>query len=203
MIDLKKDPMAGEDLQSLDEMIAEAEENGLEGLDELSSAANEDDAPNGPDLEFLIQERDQLRDKLMRSLADSENLRKRSQRERIEAEAYGGTKLARDLLSVYDNLSRALETVDDAQKEVAKALIEGLEITKREIVSTFAKHNIRPVAPEIGDVFDPQLHQAMFEAPLPETKAGEIIQVLSAGFTIGERLLRPAQVGVSSNSGQA
>jgi molecular chaperone GrpE len=203
MIDLKKDPMAGEDLQSLDEMIAEAEENGLEGLDELSSAANEDDAPNGPDLEFLIQERDQLRDKLMRSLADSENLRKRSQRERIEAEAYGGTKLARDLLSVYDNLSRALETVDDAQKEVAKALIEGLEITKREIVSTFAKHNIRPVAPEIGDVFDPQLHQAMFEAPLPETKAGEIIQVLSAGFTIGERLLRPAQVGVSSNTGQA
>jgi molecular chaperone GrpE len=79
-------------------------------------------------------------------------------------------------------------------------LIEGIELTRKEIISGFEKHKIIRVLPEIGDAFDPLLHQAMFEAPMPDTKAGEIIQIMAVGFKIGERLLRPAQVGVSSNS---
>ena len=153
-----------------------------------------------PDLEKLIEERDSLKDKLMRSLADSENLRKRSIRDRSAAEVYGGTKLARDLLSVYDNITRALDAVSDEQREANKALIEGIELTRKELINGFEKHKISRVAPEVGDVFDPLIHQAMFEAPMPDSKAGEIIQIMAVGFKIGDRLLRPAQVGVSSKS---
>lgn len=183
-----------EELLSLDELIAESEEN-----DVLIDDSEELD-DEGPNLEKLIEERDALQDKLMRTLADSENLRKRSIRDRSDAEVYGGTKLARDLLSVYDNITRALETVSDEQKKSNSALIEGIELTRKEIISGFEKHKIIRVLPEIGDAFDPLLHQAMFEAPMPDTKAGEIIQIMAVGFKIGERLLRPAQVGVSSNS---
>ena len=150
------------------------------------------------EIETLRAERDEFRDRFMRALADSENMRKRSERDRREAEQYGGSKLARDLLPVYDNLSRALEAATDEQKEISAALLEGVELTMRELVNVFKKHGIEPVTPEVGDKFDPQVHQAMFEAPLPGTKAGDIIQVTQAGFMLHERLLRPAQVGVSS-----
>ena len=150
------------------------------------------------EIETLRNERDEFRDRFMRALADSENMRKRSERDRREAEQYGGSKLARDLLPVYDNLSRALEAATDEQKEISAALLEGVELTMRELVNVFKKHGIEPVTPEVGDKFDPQVHQAMFEAPLPGTKAGEIIQVTQAGFMLHDRLLRPAQVGVSS-----
>ncbi len=152
----------------------------------------------GPDLDALISERDDLKDRLLRALADAENARKRGDRDRREAEQYGGSKLSRDMLPVFDNLKRALEAVDDTQREAAKAVIEGVELTLRELVNVFGKHGIEPIMPEIGDKFDPQLHQAMFEAPLPDTKAGEIIQVMTEGFLLHDRLLRPAQVGVSS-----
>ena len=134
----------------------------------------------------------------MRALADAENTRKRGERDRRDAELYGGTKLARDLLSVYDNMKRALETVDDAQRESSKALIEGIELTSRELLSAFAKHKIERIAPEVGEKFDPQIHQALFEAPVPTVEGGKIIQLMAEGFILGERLLRPAQVGVSS-----
>jgi len=155
----------------------------------------------GEDILALQEERDLLKDRLMRALAEAENARKRGDRDRREAENYGGTKLARDMLSVYDNLRRAVDLADDAQKEAAKAVFEGVELTLRDLVSTLGKHGIEPIVPEVGDKFDPQLHQAMFEAPLPDTKAGEIIQVMTEGFMIHERLLRPAQVGVSSSPG--
>ena len=185
-----------EELLSLDELIAEAEES--DGFVEFNEELNGDE---GPKLEKLIEERDALQDKLMRTLADSENLRKRSIRDRSDAEVYGGTKLARDLLSVYDNITRALDAVTDKQKKSNAALIEGIELTRKEIISGFEKHKIIRITPQIGDVFDPLLHQAMFEAPMLDTKAGEIIQIMAVGFKIGERLLRPAQVGVSSNPG--
>lgn len=146
----------------------------------------------------LVAERDQLKDRLMRALADAENTRKRGERDRRDAELYGGTKLARDLLSVYDNMKRALETVDDTQRESSKALIEGIELTSRELLSAFAKHKIERIAPEVGEKFDPQIHQALFEAPVPTVEGGKIIQLMAEGFILGERLLRPAQVGVSS-----
>jgi molecular chaperone GrpE len=146
----------------------------------------------------LLAERDTLKDRLMRALAEGENVRKRGERDRRDAEVYGGSKLARDLLSVYDNMSRALETVDDAQRETSKGLIEGIELTLRELLNTFAKHKIERVAPEVGEKFDPKIHQAMFEAPVPGVEAGHIFQMMTEGFVIGDRLLRPAQVGVSS-----
>lgn len=185
-----------EELLSLDELIAESEES-EENLD----AGHEPDEQEGPNLEKIIEERDILQDKLMRTLADSENLRKRSIRDRSDAEVYGGTKLARDLLSVYDNITRALDAISDEQRKSNAGLIEGIELTQKELINGFEKHKIIRIMPEEGDVFDPLIHQAMFEAPLPESKAGEIIQVMAVGFKIGDRLLRPAQVGVSSNPG--
>lgn len=185
-----------EELLSLDELIAESEEG-----EESLGAEHEPDEQEGPNLEKIIEERDILQDKLMRTLADSENLRKRSIRDRSDAEVYGGTKLARDLLSVYDNITRALDAVSDEQRKSNAGLIEGIELTQKELINGFEKHKIIRIMPEEGDVFDPLIHQAMFEAPLPESKAGEIIQVMAVGFKIGDRLLRPAQVGVSSNPG--
>lgn len=149
----------------------------------------------------LQAERDELKDKFMRALADAENSRKRSERDRREAEQYGGSKLARDLLPVFDNMKRAVQMVPDEAREANKAMIEGVELTMRELISVFKKHGIEPISPEVGDKFDPQLHEAMFEAPVPGTKAGDIIQVEADGFMLHDRLLRPARVGVSSMVG--
>ena len=153
------------------------------------------------ELDALRAERDELKDRWMRALAGAENARKRGDRDRREAENYGGSKLARDLLPVYDNLKRGLEAATDDQREVSAALIEGVELTMREVVNVFKKHGIEAISPEIGERFDPQNHEAMFEAPVPGTKAGDIIQVMTEGFMLHDRLLRPAQVGVSSTPG--
>lgn len=150
------------------------------------------------EVEALKAERDEMKDRFMRALADAENIRKRGERDRREAEQYGGTKLARDMLPVYDNLKRALDHATEEQKEGAKALFDGVELTMKELISVLGKHGVVQVVPQIGDRFDPQMHQAMFEAPVPGTKAGDIIQVMTEGFMLHDRLLRPAQVGVSS-----
>ena len=171
----------GADLPDLEEFI-----DGPEGLDEI---------------EGLKAERDEFRDKFMRALADAENARKRADRDRREAEQYGGTRLARDLLPVYDNLNRALQAIPEESRATSAGLIEGVELTLRELTNVMDKHGVKAVSPAVGDQFDPQLHEAMFEAPLPGTKAGQIIQVMSEGFLLHDRLLRPAQVGVSSNPG--
>lgn len=157
--------------------------------------------PRLAELEALRAERDELRDRFMRALADAENARKRADRDRREAEQYGSSRLARDLPPLYDNLRRALDAATDEQRAQAAALLEGVELTLRELVNTMTRHGITPIAPAPGDTFDPQLHQAMFEAPLPGTKAGQIIQVMAEGFLLHDRLLRPAQVGVSSMPG--
>jgi len=153
------------------------------------------------EVEALRIERDDLKDRLLRTLAESENVRKRAARDRREAEQYGGTRLARDLLPVYDNLRRALTSAAEAEGEADKALTEGVELTLRELLNVLGKHGVTPIVPEVGDQFDPQEHEAMFEAPVPGTKAGEILQVMAEGFLLHDRLLRPAQVGVSSNPG--
>jgi molecular chaperone GrpE len=159
------------------------------------------EVPELDELEVLRAERDELRDKFMRVLADAENSRKRAERDRKEAEMYGGTRLARDLLPVYDNLNRALQAIPEESRAASAALIEGVELTLRELSNVMTKHGVTPISPAVGDLFDPQLHQAMFEAPLPGTKAGQIIQVMTEGFLLHDRLLRPAQVGVSSSVG--
>ncbi|WP_319545793.1 nucleotide exchange factor GrpE [Ruegeria conchae] len=172
-----------------DIMSAEAEEL-AEEFAEISDEALE--------LDELRAERDDYKDKFMRALADAENARKRGDKARRDAEQYGGSKLARDMLPVYDNMKRALEAATDEQKELAAGLLEGVELTMRALKDVFQKHGIEVITPEVGDRFDPNVHEAMFEAPVPGTKAGDIIQVSAEGFMLHDRLLRPAQVGVSS-----
>ncbi|MBS9717647.1 nucleotide exchange factor GrpE [Pseudohalocynthiibacter aestuariivivens] len=186
MADAKKEDFL-DDIETIEaELFAKDEEGATQEEIELD------------ELEVLRAERDELKDRFMRVLADAENSRKRSERDRREAENYGGSKLARDMLPVHDNLKRAIESVTDEQRQANAALLEGIDLTMRELVTVFAKHGIEQIAPEVGDRFDPKLHQAMFEAPVPDTKAGDIIQVMAEGFLLHDRLLRPAQVGVSS-----
>ena len=172
--------------QSLDDMLAEAE---------AADAAERDLAA---ELEAMTTERNDYRDRYMRALADADNARKRADRDRKEAENYGGSKLARDMLPVYDNMNRAMDAITEEQRAEHAALIEGIDLTMRELVAVFARHGIQQIAPLTGDRFDPQQHEAMFEAPVPGTKAGDIIQVMEVGFMLHDRLLRAAKVGVSS-----
>ena len=189
------------DEEFMEEIAAELRGD-VEPEDAVAEAPEDDaaeplaEAPR--DLEAILAERDEYRDKFVRALADAENTRKRAERDRREAEQYGGSRLARDMLPVYDALQRALDMASEADKEASAALLEGVELTMRELLNVFKKHGIEPVSPEVGDKFDPQRHQAMFEAPVPGTQAGDIIQVTATGFLLHDRLLRPAQVGVSS-----
>ena len=200
MVNNQNKNIEGEDHKELSEReIEDAIEEGKKlALDE---DLLDDEVLEEKTIESLENEIDEIKDRLMRSLADKENLRKRAEKERREAEIYGGTKLARDLLSVYDNMGRALENIDESLQEQAKALVEGIELTQRELISVFQKHKIDQIEPQIGEKFDPKWHQAMFESPLPGSKKGEIIQVMVNGFRISDRLLRAAQVGVSSFEG--
>lgn len=182
-----------------------AEPNNEEFLDDILAAAEEEAAAleeeysdDELELDALRAERDELKDRFMRALADAENARKRSEKDRREAENYGGSKLARDMLPVYDNMKRALEAASTGVTDDSAALIEGIELTMRELLNVFSKHGMTLISPAVGDKFDPQQHQAMFEAPVPGTKAGDIIDVAGEGFMLHDRLLRPAQVGVSS-----
>jgi molecular chaperone GrpE len=184
------DPKEDEFLDDIEQAIAEQENEELIDIDAEAAALDELDA--------IKAERDEYKDRFMRALADAENARKRADKDRREAEKYGGSRLARDLLPVYDNMKRAIEAAGDEQREAAAALIEGVELTMRELLNVFKKHGITRISPEVGERFDPQQHEAMFEAPVPGTKAGEIIQVSAEGFMLYDRLLRPAQVGVSS-----
>lgn len=171
-----------------------------EQMNEAAGGAEAFDAADlEAELDALRAERDEMRDRFMRALADAENARKRGERDRREAEQYGGSKLARDMLPVYDSLARALAAVTDEQRAANKSLLEGIDLTMKELLKVFGKHGIVLISPKVGEAFDPQHHEAMFEAPVPGTKAGEIIQVMTDGFQLHDRLLRPAQVGVSSN----
>ena len=166
--------------------MAEPKENEfLDDIDDAEAEAYADEMSEIDDealeLDELRAERDQLKDRFMRALADAENARKRSDKDRREAENYGGSKLARDMLPVYDNMKRALEAATEEQRTISGPLLEGIELTMRELLSVFKKHGIEVIAPEVGEKFDPQHHQAMFEAPVPDTKAGDIIQVAEIG----------------------
>lgn len=184
------EPKNDDFLDDIEQVEAEEQEQHADEIDDKEA-----------EIEALRAERDAFQDKFMRALADAENARKRSEKDRREAENYGGSKLARDMLPVYDNMKRALEAATDEQKEASAALIEGIELTMRELLNVFSKHGITLISPQVGDRFDPNQHEAMFEAPLPGTTQGEIIQVSAEGFMLHDRILRPAQVGVSSFQG--
>ena len=161
--------------------------------------------PAAPDpVETLKAENADLRDKLLRTVAEMENLRKRTEREIADTRSYAIAKFARDMLTATDSLSRALMVLPAEARENADAatrsLIEGIEMTEREMQRLLAKHGVKPIEAE-GQKFDPHKHQAMFEVPDPSRPEGTVVQVVQTGFAIGERVLRPAMVGVAKGGG--
>jgi molecular chaperone GrpE len=163
-------------------------------------------APQPTPSTALEREHAEMRDRLLRSLAEMENLRKRTDREVADARLYGVSSFARDVLGVADNMRRALEAAPpelhgSAQAGV-KALIEGVELIERELLKALEKNGVRQFTPE-REKFDPNVHQAMFEVPDASVPAGSIVQVVQPGYMIGERVLRPALVGVSKGGPRA
>ena len=148
----------------------------------------------------LLKENEELKDRALRVAAEMENLRRRTARDVHDARTYAVANFARDLLSVSDNLRRALDAVPAEAKAAGdagfKALIEGVDLTERAMLSALERHGVKKLAPE-GEKFDPNFHQAMFEVPNPEVPAGTVVQVVQPGYSIGERVLRPAMVGVA------
>jgi molecular chaperone GrpE len=170
----------------------------------LEDAANqnaEEAAPAEPDpLDVLKAENAELRDRFLRLAAEMDNLRRRTDRDVKDAKSYSVAGFARDMLAVSDNLRRAIDAVPAETRAAADAtltsLLEGVEMTERSMLSALERHGVKKIEPE-GEKFDPNFHQAMFEVPNPNVPNNTVIQVVQAGFTIGDRVLRPAMVGVA------
>ncbi|WP_180901015.1 nucleotide exchange factor GrpE [Martelella soudanensis] len=172
---------------------------------EMDAAAAEDIAEEAePDpIDILRAENEKQRDQLLRLAAEMENLRRRTARDVKDAKAYAVTAFARDMLGVSDNLRRALDAIpQDKRTEEIRGFIEGVEMTERSMLSGLERHGVKKIEAE-GERFDPNIHQAMFEVPNPEIPANTVVQVVQAGYMIGERVLRPAMVGVSKGGPKA
>lgn len=160
--------------------------------------------PRDEQIAALQDEVAQGKDRLLRLAAEMENLRKRTEREKAEATLYAATNFARDLLSVADNLGRALQALTQDERdragEVEKNLIAGVEMTERELLNVFQRHGIRRLD-TVGQKFDPNFHQAIYEVPTAEKPPGTVMQEMQAGYAVGERCLRPAMVGVAKAEG--
>src|SRR5436305_4432016 len=158
------------------------------------------DAPESGSAEALAKEAAEARDKMLRTLAEMENLRKRTSREVADARTYSISGFARDVLEIADNLQRALDAVPAEAKASAdpglKALIEGVELTERSLLNALEKNGVKKFDPS-GEKFDPNFQQAMYEVPDPSVPSGTVVQVVQAGYMLGDRVLRPALVGVS------
>ncbi len=172
------------------EAEAEAEAAEAEGV-EAEEAPAEEKKP-----EDQIAE---LKDKLLRALADNQNTIRRARKEREDTAKYATANMARDILTVADNLRRALEAIPDelrGENDLAKGLIDGVQLTERELLATLERHGIRKIDP-MGQKFDHNFHQAMFEVPTADAEPGTVVQVIQMGYTIHDRLLRAAQVGIA------
>jgi molecular chaperone GrpE len=172
------------------------------GEDEAGAGAAPPAAESPPEdpTAALARETAELRDKLLRALAEMENLRRRTEREVADARLYGITSFARDILTVADNMHRAMHALDEELREKAdagiKALLDGVELTERELLNVLEKHGVKKLDPA-GQKFDPNLHQAMYEVPDSNVPPGTVAQVIQAGYVIGDRVLRPALVAVA------
>lgn len=164
------------------------------------------ETPEVDPVEALRNENAELKDKLLRTIAEMENLRKRTERDVADTRSYAIAGFARDMLSATDALSRALVVIPAETRETAegtlKSLIEGIELAEREMQRLLAKHGVKPIE-AAGQKFDPHKHQAMFEVPNPNVPEGTVVQVVQEGFAIGERVLRPAMVGVAKGGAAA
>jgi molecular chaperone GrpE len=174
--------------------------------DQANAANSELRRPNGDpaaqpreDLQALAAENADLRDRVLRTLADMENLRRRVEREKDDIARYGIAKFARDILTIGDNLRRTIEHVPAeaaAQDPALKNFLEGVELTERELHNVLERYGVKRIEP-IGQRFDPNSHQAMYEVPNPDVPEGTVVDVLQAGYVIGDRTLRPALVAVA------
>jgi len=156
--------------------------------------------PRDAEIIALTEEVAALKERLLRFAAEMENTRKRLEREKAEATLYAASNFAKDLLSVADNLGRALQALPAEERErageIEKNLIAGVEVTERELLNVFQRHGIRKIE-AVGQKFDPNFHQALFEVPTNEKPPGTVMQELQSGYAVGERCLRPALVGVA------
>lgn len=190
----------GPDAAAQEAHATEAAEQQAAGDQEAVSEAQVDP------LDALMAENADLRDRFLRLAAEMDNLRRRTDREVKDAKSYAVTGFARDMLSVSDNLRRAIETLPEEARAAADAtmtaLIEGVEMTERGMLATLERHGVRKIEAE-GQKFDPNFHQAMFEVPNPNVPNNTVVQVVQAGYAIGERVLRPAMVGVAKGGPKA
>jgi molecular chaperone GrpE len=158
-------------------------------------------------VETLARENADSKDRLLRTLAEMENLRRRTEREVADSRLYGITTFARDILAVADSMERALAALDAELRDTAnagvKALLDGVELTERELLKVLEKHGVKRYEPQKGERFDPNLHQAMYELPDPSQPAGTVAQIVQPGYMIGERMLRPAMVAVAKGGPKA
>jgi molecular chaperone GrpE len=177
-----------------------------ESAPDAADASMNDDKSGDETFEALMVERDSLKDQLLRALADVENMRRRTERELETARKYSHTGFARDLVGAIDNLARAIDAApaadDEAVGESVNALITGLEMSWTEIQSTMERHGIRRISP-VGEKFDYNFHQAMFEMPHPDQPPGTVVEVVQHGYVLHDRLLRPAMVGVAKSADPA
>jgi molecular chaperone GrpE len=182
--------------------VADKADGPKAAAENAAPAAEQSEAPASPADEAadLALRNAELNDKLLRLAAEMENTRKRFERELSDTRTYAIAGFARDMLTATDSLSRALMMLPAEARETAdgslKSLIDGIELTEREMQRLLAKHGVKPIEAE-GEKFDPHKHQAMFEVPDPSRPEGTVVQVVQAGFSIGERVLRPAMVGVA------
>jgi molecular chaperone GrpE len=193
------------DDQARAEAEAESEEEALADANQYSEVSGDGETSPHDRIAQLEEEVSAMRDQMLRALAEAENTRRRAERDRQEATKYGAVGLARDLLSVSDNLRRALEAVpEEARDSVgwAKDLVTGVELIEREFRDAFAKHGVARLDP-LGEPFDHNFHQAMFEIEDPEKPAGTVVQLLQPGYRLHDRLLRAAMVGVSKGGPKA
>lgn len=165
-----------------------------ESIEESTSEITDEAAEPKPDLAIELQG---LNDKMLRLAAESENMRRRYEKQIEEARDYSMVSFAKDLVPVMDNLSRALEHLPKEMDETTKNIVMGIEMTKGELERVFVKHKIESVAPQAGDKFDYNIHSAMLQAPTDEHEPGVVLQVMQVGYKIKDRLLRPAAVAVS------
>lgn len=168
-------------------------------IGEAEGFAGDDLAP----LDAVIAERDQWKDRALRAVAEAENTKRRAETQNNDARAYAIQKFARDLLVVADNLERAIQAAPKEADGAAAGLVSGLELTQKALFSAFEANNLKRVAPEPGEVFDPHLHQAMMEQPSETVQGGQVIQTLQAGYALFGRTVRPAMVVVAAKGSGA
>ena len=209
-VDMKPDNVAQDaaviDGDELQDVISNAVSSDIESENVARKQTSDAEAGQDADpLSVITAERDALKDQLLRALADTENMRRRSEREADTARKYGHTQFARDLVGAIDNLARALESAPEDKSsldESVQSLLTGIELSWTEIQSAIEKHGVRQINP-VGEKFDYNFHQAMFEVPTDDQPPGMVLEVVQHGYALHDRLLRPAMVGVSKSVDRA